>query len=61
MKKIRSLIGVLLVLIMLGSVVSPVLAVNTAKMKSIPKIELHKNVNVIKMAPLNMPLDLTSM
>jgi len=33
---------------MLRSVVIPVLVVNTAKMKPIPRIELHKNVNVIK-------------
>lgn len=39
---------------MLGSVVSPVMAVNTAKMKPImttERTELHKNINVIKIDP----------
>ncbi len=53
-KWIRSLMEVLLVLIMLGSVVSPAMAVNTAKMKPIiatERLELHKGINIIKIDP----------
>ena len=54
MKQVKWLVGVLIVLVMLGSVVSPVVAVNTAKMKPImttERTELHKNINIIKIDP----------
>ncbi len=54
MKMWRKIASVVLVLVMLGSVVGPALAVNTAKMKPIiatERLELHKNINIIKIDP----------
>ena len=56
MKGIKWLVGVLLVLVMLGSVVSPAMAASTAKMKPITtteRTELHKNINIIKLTQLS--------
>ncbi|ADC65374.1 conserved hypothetical protein [Ferroglobus placidus DSM 10642] len=50
----RRAVAVLLVLVMLGSVVSPAMGATTAKMKPIPtteRMELHKNINIIKIDP----------
>jgi len=47
-------IVMLLVLVVLGSIVSPVVATTTAKMKPIPttkRTELHKNINIVKVDP----------
>ncbi len=55
MKVIGSVVSLLLVLVMLGSVVSPVFAVSTPKMKpimTIQRTELHKNVNIVKIDPI---------
>jgi len=44
----------LLVLVMLSSVASPVMATNTTKIKPIPtteRTELHKNINIVKVDP----------
>jgi len=54
MKRAKSLVGVLLVLVMVGSVVSSAMAVNTVGMKPIiatERSELHKNINIVKVDP----------
>lgn len=54
MKMWRRIANVLLVLVMLGSVVSPALAANIAKMKPMvvtERLELHKDVNIVKVDP----------
>lgn len=55
MEKVRLLMCMLLVLVMLGSIVSPAFAVSTPKMKPImttQRTELHKNVNIVKIDPI---------